>query len=74
MTKQEAMSVKVNQLLHHVHGKLPNGQPMSCRVSGLVGSVKRSETYFELPVRSGVSQFVIVPANAHEWVVADAAN
>lgn len=70
VTKQEILSLRYGDYLHHVREKNADGTPARVRVNGAPKTWKRDPERWELPVKYGIAargQFRICDSDAADW-------
>jgi len=72
MTKQEAISLSIGQILYHTKARNRDGTALRARVSGRCKTWKTRPDEFQLPVKHGLfDSFYIIEVNAAEWSLQD---
>lgn len=54
ITKEQAVALRVGDILHHVRAKNRDGTPMRVRVNGACKTWKTRPQQFKLPVKYGI--------------------
>lgn len=75
MTRDQALTLPLGTVLHHISQTGTDRQPVRCRVNGRCRTWKTRPDDFQLPVKYGLKTcFYITPANAHEWTLPETSN
>lgn len=68
ITKEQALTLRYRQELHHAHLRNSDGSPLRARVNGATQTWKREPARFHVPCKYGLKTSVYVTeTNAHEW-------